>query len=110
MRRCKELLVGSVVLLGLAVAVFGTLWLQGRRFGSVETEVHALIRDVGQLSNGNAVTFRGVTIGRVGDITVEEGGAAARIQLLLDGDWILDEDAIVVIAPSQCSGIGRLKS
>ena len=104
MKRRKELLVGSVVLFGIAVAVFGTLWLQGRRLGSTETEVHVLMRDVGQLSNGHAVTFRGVNIGRVGDITVEEGGAAVRIQLLLDGDWILGDDAVVVIAPESMFG------
>ena len=104
MRRRKELLVGSVVLLGLGVAVFGTFWLQGRRFGSTETEVHVLMRDVGQLSVGNAVTFRGVPIGRVGDITVEDGGAAVRIQLLLEGEWILDDDAVAVIAPESMFG------
>ncbi len=104
MKRRKELLVGSVVLLGLVVAVFGTFWLQGRRFGSTETEVHVLMRDVGQLSVGNAVTFRGVSIGRVGDITVEASGAAVRIQLLLDGDWILDDDAVVVLAPASMFG------
>ena len=104
MRRRKELLVGSVVLLGLAVAVFGTLWLQGRRFGSTETEIHVLMRDVGQLSIGNAVTFRGVNIGRVGDITVEEGGDAVRIQLLLEGEWILGDDAVAVIAPESMFG------
>ena len=93
MTRRPELLAGSVVLLGLVVAVFGTFWLQGRRFGSTETEVHVLMRDVGQLSVGNAVTFRGVPIGRVGEITVEGGGAAVRIQLLLEGEWILDDDA-----------------
>ena len=104
MRRRKELLVGSVVLLGIAVAIYGTFWLQGRRFGSTETEVHVLMRDAGQLSNGNAVTFRGVNIGRVGDITVEDSGAAVRIQLLLDGDWILDNDAVVVLAPASMFG------
>jgi len=103
-RRRKELLVGSVVLLGIAVAIYGTFWLQGRRFGSIETEIHVLMRDAGQLSNGNAVTFRGVNIGRVGDITVEDSGAAVRIQLLLDGDWILDDDAVVVLAPASMFG------
>ncbi len=104
MKGRKELLVGSVVLLGIAVAVVGTFWLQGRRFGSTETEVHVLMRDVGQLSVGNAVTFRGVAIGRVGDITVEDSGAAVRIQMLLDGDWILDDDAVVVLAPASMFG------
>ncbi len=104
MKGRKELLVGSVVLLGIVTAVVGTLWLQGRRFGSTETEVHVLMRDVGQLSIGNTVTFRGVSIGRVGDIIVEDNGAAVRIQLLLDGNWILDEDAVVVLAPASMFG------
>lgn len=104
MKGRRELLAGSVVLLGVAVAVFGTIWLQGRRFGSTETEVHVLMEDVGQLSVGNAVTFRGVPIGRVGSIDVEAGDAAVRIQLLLEGDVILDDDAVAVIAPESMFG------
>ena len=104
MKRSKDLLVGSVLLLGIVVAVFGTFWLQGRRFGSTQTEIHVLMEDVGQLSIGNAVTFRGVSIGRVGSIAVEEGGAAVRIQLLLEGEWILEDDAVVVIAPASMFG------
>ena len=102
MTRGKELLAGSVVLLGLGVAVFGTFWLQGRRFGSTETEVHVLMEDVGQLSVGNAVKSRGVPIGRVGTIVVE--GAAVRIQLLLEGDVILDDESVVVVAPASLFG------
>ena len=45
MTRRRELLVGSVVLAGLVVGVFGSLWLQGKRFGSTETEIHVLLRD-----------------------------------------------------------------
>ena len=95
---------GSVVLVGLAVGVVGTLWLQGKRWGTTETEVHVLLRDVGQLAAGNAVKFRGVSIGQVGDIAVEAGGTAVRIQLLLEGDWILEQDAVVVVAPESLFG------
>ncbi len=104
MTRRRELLVGVVVLAGLFVGVFGTLWLQGKRFGSTETEIHVLIRDAGQLAVGNGVKFRGVSIGRVGDITVEPGGSAVRVELLLEGDWILEQDAAVVIAPESMFG------
>ena len=104
MKRRMELLAGVVVLLGIVVAVFGTLWLQGRRFGSVQTEVHVLMRDVGQLSVGNAVTSRGVGIGRVGSIVLEAGGDAVRVTLLLEGDGILADDAVVVIAPESLFG------
>ena len=104
MKRRKELLAGSVVLLGIGVAVFGTFWLQGRRFGSIQTEVDVLMRDVGRLSVGNAVTSRGVSIGRVGGIALDEGGGAVRVTLLLEGDGILAEDAAVVIAPESLFG------
>lgn len=104
MKRRMELLVGSVVLLGIVVGVFGTFWLQGRQFGSVQTEVHVLMRDVGQLAVGNAVTSRGVNIGRVGSIALEGGGAAVRITLLLEGDGLLADDAVVVIAPESLFG------
>lgn len=104
MTRRNELLVGSVIIVGLATGVFGTLWLNGTRFGRTQTEVHVLMRDAGQLGRGNAVKFRGVNIGRVGDITVEQSRAAVRIQLLLEGDWILEDDAVVVIAPESMFG------
>lgn len=104
MTRRRELMVGSVVLAGLFVAVFGSLWLQGSRFGSTETEIQVLIRDAGQLASGNGVTFRGVSIGRVGPISVEPGGSAVRIVLLLQGDLILEQDAAVVIAPESMFG------
>lgn len=104
MIRRSELLVGSVVLGGLFVSVFGTFWLQGKRWGRARTEIHVLMRDAGQLAVGNGVKFRGVNIGRVGDIAVETGGAAVRIELLLEGDLIIEQDAAVVIAPESMFG------
>ncbi len=104
MKGSKELWAGLVVLVGVNVAIFGTLWLQGRRFGSTQTEVHVLLRDVGQLSEGNDVKSRGVTLGRIGTIDLEEGGAAVRVQLLLEGDVILDDEAVAVIAPVSMFG------
>jgi phospholipid/cholesterol/gamma-HCH transport system substrate-binding protein len=53
---------------------------------------------------GNAVTFRGVPIGRVGSIDVEAGGAAVRITLLIEEDQILADDAVAVIAPESMFG------
>ncbi len=104
MKRREEVLVGSVVLVGIVVGVFGTFWLQGRRFGSTETEVHVLMNDVGQLAVGNAVKSRGVNIGRVGDIALEEGEGAVRIHLLLEGDVILNDESVVLIAPESMFG------
>ncbi len=100
----RELLVGSVVLASAVVAVVGTLWLQGRGIGRTETEVHVLVSDVGQLAQGNAVKFRGVSIGRVGPIEVEPAGDAVRIRLHLVGEFLPAPDAGVVLAPESLFG------
>ena len=104
MTRSRDLLVGMAIVVGLAVSVFGTIWLQGSRFGQLITEVHVLARDVGQLADGNAVKFRGVNIGKVGVISVEPSGTAVRIQLLLDTPILLSDEAAVVIAPESLFG------
>jgi phospholipid/cholesterol/gamma-HCH transport system substrate-binding protein len=104
MKRRLELMVGAVIIIGVSVVVIGTLWLQGSSFGRPQTEVHALVRNVGQLAPGNAVKFRGVAIGKVGLITVEPDNDAVRLQLLLDGDVRLADDVRVVIAPESMFG------
>ncbi len=103
MTRRRELLVGSVVLASIIVVVFGTLWLTGRGFGRTQTEVHVLVSDVGQLARGNAVKFRGVSIGRVGGIDLEPGDAV-RIRLQLVGEFLPAPDAVVVLAPESLFG------
>ncbi len=100
----RELLVGSVILASGVVGVVGTLWLQGRGIGRTETEVHVLVSDVGQLAQGNAVKFRGVSIGRVGPIEVEPAGDAVRIHLHLVGEFLPAPDAGVVLAPESLFG------
>ena len=104
MNRGRELLVGSVILIGIAVAVFGTLWLKSANWGKPSIEVQALLRDVAQLRPGNNVKYRGVTIGKVSAIDVEPSGRAVRITLLLDHEIVFPEDAVVVVAPESLFG------
>jgi phospholipid/cholesterol/gamma-HCH transport system substrate-binding protein len=100
----KELLVGSVIIIAVAVGVVGTLWLQGTNFGRPTTSVDVLLESVGQLSEGNAVTYRGVGIGQVATITVEPGGQVVRVTLLLDQPVELPQDAGVVLGPESLFG------
>jgi len=104
MNRGRELLVGSVILIGIAVAVFGTLWLKSANWGKPSIEVQALLRDVAQLRPGNNVKYRGVTIGKVSAIDVEPSGRAVRITLLLDHEIVFPENAVVVVAPESLFG------
>ncbi len=104
MNRNREILVGVVILAAAAVAVIGTLWLQGTNFGRTTTVVDALLESVGQLSEGNAVTYRGVGIGQVEAIEVEPNGVAVRVRLLLDQEVALPTDAVVVLGPESLFG------
>lgn len=104
MSRGKELLVGAVIILATAVAVLGTLWLQGTNFGRPLIPVQVLLESVAQLQEGNPVVYRGVRIGRVDLITVEPGGTAVRVTLLLEQDVNLPLDAGVVLSPESLFG------
>jgi phospholipid/cholesterol/gamma-HCH transport system substrate-binding protein len=102
--RSKELLVGTVILLGTAVAVAGALWLSGGGFGLPTVPVDVLVADVGQLREGNQVKFRGVSVGRVSSFDVEPDGQGVRIHLLLDRELPQIEDPGAVVAPESLFG------
>lgn len=104
MSRSRELLVGTVILLGAAVVVAGSLWLSGSGFGLPSVPVDVLVADVGQLREGNQVKFRGVAVGRVSSFDVEEGGEGIRIHLLLDRELPEIEDIGAVVAPESLFG------
>jgi phospholipid/cholesterol/gamma-HCH transport system substrate-binding protein len=100
----RELLVGTTIVVGIIVAVVGTLWLTGTNWGQAVTRVDVLVRDVGQLIPGNEVKFRGVPIGRVATIAVDSGGEAVRVGLELDGQVLLPDDAQALISPASLFG------
>lgn len=104
MSRGREVLVGLVIIGAVLAAVLGTLWLQGTNWGRAATPVEVLVRDVAQLSPGNAVRFRGVRIGRVGAIQVEPDGQAVRVFLELQQAVTLPPDAVVLLAPESFFG------
>lgn len=110
MKEGRELLVGFVMISAVFVAVVGSLWLQGSNFGRPTRSVQALLASVGQLTEGNAVTYRGVRIGSVDAIEVEPGGASVRLSLLLRESIGLPDDAAVVLGPESLFGRGRRRS
>jgi phospholipid/cholesterol/gamma-HCH transport system substrate-binding protein len=100
----RELLVGGVVLAGLAVAVVGSLWLSGAGLGSENIPLEIVVNDIGQLREGNSVKYRGVPLGRVRGFSVADGGEAVRVQLSLDAPIELPEDAVALVAPESLFG------
>lgn len=99
-----EILVGAVILSGIALLFFGTLWLKGARLGQEETTVTARFLEIGQLLEGNDVKLRGVSIGRVEDILLEEGGGGVLVRMRIDSEVPLPADPIVLLSPESMFG------
>jgi phospholipid/cholesterol/gamma-HCH transport system substrate-binding protein len=104
MTRRNEVVVGLVVLAGIAVIIFGTMWLRGLVLGREEVEVQARFREVGQLLTGSAVKFRGVPIGRVEAIALEPTGAAVIVTMSISAAVRLPPDPVVILAPESMFG------
>lgn len=104
MKRRTEVLVGAVVILGLALVIFGTLWLKGAKFGAEDREVKARFTGVGQLLEGSTVKTRGVPIGRVENIELEPSGTGVIITMSIRSEVRLPSDAAVLLSPESMFG------
>lgn len=104
MTRRREIMVGVVIVAGVAAAVLGTLWLKDASLGRGTKEVEALFLEVGQLMNGNSVKLRGVSIGRVQSISVEPNGTAVRVKMSINADVVLPKVSAVLLAPESMFG------
>lgn len=102
--RSREIIVGLVIILGAVVVVVGTLFLKGAGFGGEQLELEARVLEVGQLNRGNDVKLRGVRVGTVEEIYVEEGGGAVRVLMSVERDTPLPADAGVVLSPESMFG------
>ena len=99
-----EVAVGLVILGGILLLFFGTLWLKGARLGDREMTVRARFLEVGQLLNGNGVKLRGVAIGRVEAIELEPGGGGVIVTMRIDREVPLPADPIVLLSPESMFG------
>lgn len=100
----NELRVGLVMIAGIAVIVFGTLWMHDWSFGRDERDVEAWFREVGQLQSGNAVKLRGVPIGEVTEIVLDRRSTGVAVELEIDSEVVLPEDPVVILSPESLFG------
>ncbi|MGH7646302.1 MAG: MlaD family protein, partial [Gemmatimonadales bacterium] len=70
----QEIGVGALVLLGLALFVFGMFWLTGRSIRSTGVEAQVVFTNVSGLKQGDPVMVSGVKKGRVARVNLERVG------------------------------------
>jgi phospholipid/cholesterol/gamma-HCH transport system substrate-binding protein len=97
MKRSNDLVVGSVVLLALAIIIAATLWLKQADIGRTRHDFDARVRDAGGLQVGNPLVIRGVHSGRVDRIELGRDGWV-HVRFTLDQGVELPPDPVVVLS------------
>ena len=99
MKRADEVLVGVVVLIGIAVTIAGSVWLSEIRLGASDIVREARFRSAGQLQVGNPVLLRGVKIGRVESVRLDSTARNqwVRVTLRLKGTEKLPSDPVAIV-------------
>ncbi|MCY3809067.1 MAG: MlaD family protein [Gemmatimonadetes bacterium] len=103
MEQRREVLVGLVVVVGLAIGLFGTIWLQGG-WSRDQLALRAASPNAGQLVAGGSVKFRGVQVGRVSSVAVVPSGEAVMVEMTVMPDLVLPSDPAMLIAPESFFG------
>jgi phospholipid/cholesterol/gamma-HCH transport system substrate-binding protein len=104
MKLKNEALVGLTVILGIIAAVMGAVWLSGRSWGDEYKDVQASFTAVGQLAEGNPVTFRGVNVGRVSKIELSPRGTGVYVTMSVRPDVPLQGDVGVLLGSASLFG------
>lgn len=93
----REVTVGVLVIVALAILFGGLTWLSGKSFGtSGEVMVPVLFHDVSGLAEGNPVQVSGVKVGRVSEIQLA-GEDSVIVTLAVQKAWRPHADADVVV-------------
>ncbi|MBK1877116.1 outer membrane lipid asymmetry maintenance protein MlaD [Pelagicoccus mobilis] len=90
--------VGLFVLIGLLAIVYMAVQIGGSRFLGGDTQkVTAIFSNIGGLASGSNITIAGVKIGTVGPIELNPETLKAEVQLLINNDIELWNDATAAI-------------
>lgn len=104
MTRKNEILTGVFVLVAIGLILLGALWLSGSGLGARDRELTASFQTVGALKPGNRVTLRGVSVGKVEQISLAADGRAVEVTLRLRSDVVLPERPVAILQPSSLFG------
>ncbi|HZI89783.1 MAG TPA: MlaD family protein [Candidatus Polarisedimenticolia bacterium] len=88
--------VGATGLVALALLLIGIAWIKDYRLGQKKRTLVAQFEEVGNLSEGDPVSVRGVKKGVVHEVKLLD--QAVRVELEIDKDVILHPDASIRIA------------
>lgn len=102
-RSVREALVGFSLLAGLAGGLGFWLWLRGVSLGRDNWTIQARFSDAAGLAERAPVTFRGVLVGNVRKVQVQDNAVVAELEIS-DPDLRISRPVVARIAPSSLLG------
>ncbi len=103
----KEVAVGTLVLVGAALFVGGTMWLKSATFRPAGRTVVVQIADLNGLQVDNAVTVSGYQVGKVAEVDFKEPGRVL-VKITVPPDLPLKSDATAEVVTSLFAAGARL--
>ena len=79
--RAMELRVGLLVLVSAVLLVWGVFWLSDKDIGGGGLEIHAIAADAQQITDGARVYMRGVDVGSVRGVELQEDQVVLRLEV-----------------------------
>lgn len=109
MSKRSEILVGAVIIAAVVLLSLGMIWLNGVGLGGDYDLVEGRFREVGQLRVGGSVKLRGVPVGIVSEVELEEGGDGVIVAMRIRRGITLPEDPVVLLAPESFFGAWQVE-
>lgn len=88
MKASKEIKIGLTVIVAVAFLIFGINYLKGVNLFNNNREYKAKYTEVDGLVTASPVIFRGMKIGQVTEIEIQEGGKSIMVTFVIDNDDI----------------------
>lgn len=108
-RHTAEFQVGALVIVSLLVLFGGVLWISGASIGGDEFRIYARSEDAAQVQTGDVVLFRGVRMGSVAGVRIDEGSVLLTLSLNADQAGRLPTDSRAVLQPGGFLGTQQVR-
>lgn len=108
-RHRAELQVGALVIVSLLVLFGGVLWISGVSLVGDETRIYARAEDAAQVKTGDVVLYRGVRMGSVSGVRIEDGSVLLTMSLNADQADGLPADSRAVLQPGGFLGTQQVR-
>lgn len=108
-RHRAEFQVGALVIVSLLVLFGGVLWISGASIGGDEFRIYARSEDAAQVQTGDVVLFRGVRMGSVADVRIDEGSVLLTLSLNADQAGRLPTDSRAILQPGGFLGTQQVR-